>query len=367
MKRLVALLVLSGCTQAPPQQAKFWTAPLIAAGAGKSFAGFSVSRLAVKAGATPTWRSAEYGGPVEAAPIDGFVSQPAWSNGEPSAYVVTEIWEHHPEPWIQPVYQFVKPFDAVAPGTHRTGADGLFGLGVESTFYSPFWRLWWAEPGDAVAPYRDVDQVAGFPQHKGPMVVCPIVPPGMGLVGTTHPFTGAPLQTVNIAHAWASGERVDYLDLGGNRQAANEYEAGADGTVTAAEMYFFASISADASRTLVDLPAVLPENPSQHAFVRRVDVVLDNQAVFVPASLSELRAKVGIVVNVPAADPAIPDAVARRYLLKVAKDGACFMNAALFPQGCTWLDTPAAIAANVPPNRIFETEVTLTATAVLLP
>jgi hypothetical protein len=367
-RRAAALaLLLVGCAQPPADQAWAWATEAMLAAPGKSFAGFDTSRLTVKQGAMVPWRTAEYGvSPPDLAATDAVVVQPAWSEGAPAAYLVTEIWENHPDPWVQPVYHFVKPYDATAPAAHRTGADGVFGVGVESTFYSPYWRLWWVEPGDAVGPYTSVAQIAAFPMHKGPMVVCPIVPPDVTPSGTTHPFTGEPLQAVGIGHAYVDGTRTDYFDFGANRQDVNVYED-VDGTVSPAHLYTFASLAADGTRTLLELPAVLPEDATHHAFVRRVDVVLDSQAVFVPASLPELRSRLRSQVDVPDADPAIPAAVARRYLLRVAKDGACFASAASFPAGCAWLDSEAALEAAIASNRLLETQVTLTATAVMLP
>lgn len=356
--RALGLLLLAGCAvPAAPERGFAWPVETFFRARDRDFGGFNTLRLAVKSGEAVPWRTGV------TATQDAVVVHPAYADGAPSAYVVTEVWEAHPDVWVPPVYQFVDPYDATNLGANRTATEGVFGVGVDSTFYSPFWRMWVAVTAGEVGPFTDVRQITHFAMHKGPVVVCPIVPDGVRVSGTTHPFTGATLQDVPAGRAWVNGEKVEYLDLGPNRQLV---EGEVDGAVRAASMYFFAFLNVDGTRALLELPAVLPANAREHAYVRRVDVVLSGEAVFVPAG-HPLRAPLDGRVSMPNPDPAILDAVANAHLLRVAKDGACFANAATFPGACQWLDSEPAIQQHVAAHRRIETDVTLTATAVLLP
>lgn len=356
--RPLGLLLLASCAlPAAPEYGLSWPVETFFRARDRDFGGFNTSRLAVQASEPVPWR------PGATATRDAVVVHPAYEGGAPAAYVVTEVWEAHPDLWVQPVYQFVSSFDATDPGARHTGADGVFGVGTDSTFYSPFWRLWWAEPAGAIGPFTDVRQISRFPMHRGAIVLCPIVPDGVGLSGATHPLTGAPLQDVPIGRAWANGARVEYLNLGVNRQLV---EGDVDGVVRTAPMYFFAFMNVDGTRTLLELPAVLTAGAREHAYVRRVDAVLAGEAVFVPAG-HPLRAPLEGRVSMPSPDPAISAAVANAHLLRVAKSGACFASAATFPSGCEWLDSESAVRQHFAADRLLETNVTLTATAVHRP
>lgn len=336
------------------------------------FGGYPVSRLVVKAGAEVPWHGAEYDGVATVAQADAVVVHPAFAAGDVAAFAITEVWENHPDPWVEPVYQFVEEFDADNPfGRRKTSGGkpvpGLFGVGTDSTFYSPFWRLQFAVAGSDPGPFTNVHDITQYAMHRGPVVICPIVPDGVRLSAARRPLSGDVFPDVAVGPAYVNGALVSYLDFGPNRQVANAYEDGADGTVTAADLYVWVSLAADGTRTLLELPPVLPAEAHEHAYVRRVDVVLGDRPVFVPAALTALRAKlVAAGVTVPPADPAISAAVAARYALRVAAEDTCFSAAANFPQGCEWLDDEARVVKLTPANRIIETLVTYTATPVLL-
>ncbi len=358
MRLAVALLALASCAVPPaPERAKAWAAPAFFENRDGDFGGFLAKRLAVKAGEEIPWR------PGTTSSIDALVVHPAYLDGAPSAYLVTEVWQRHPDLWVQPVYLFVREYDATNPFARLSGADNIFGVGTDSTFYSPFWRAYFAEQGDAVPPFTSVRDITGMTMHEGAIVMCPIVPPGVGVSSGFHPFTGAQLQEVRYPQAYVNGERVSYLNLGANRQRVHGENRD---LVRPEPMFFFAALNADGSTELLDLPAVLPHDAHEHTYVRRVDVVLTpDEAVFVPASRPDLRAALGAKVNVPAADPAIPESVANAHLMRVAKHGACFASAATFPAACEWLDSAAAVRDAIAESRLLETDVTLAATAVL--
>jgi hypothetical protein len=197
--------------------------------------------------------------------------------------------------------------------------------------------------------YTNVSQVAKLEKRRGPLIVCPIVPEGVELSTTTHPFLpDAGLEAYGRGDAYVNDAKVHYLHLGADRQVANMYEGEVDGIVEAADLYFFTRNAADGGRELLlDVPAVLPEDATHHAYVRRVDVVLRDEAVFVPSE-----------------HPAITGDVADWYRGRVAAwaDGGCFDDPLTFPGACEWLDSEQAIEEHIPPSRIIETDVTLTAT-----
>ncbi len=206
--------------------------------------------------------------------------------------------------------------------------------------------------------------------------MCPIVPSDLsGLAAPAgqapvRPFSHEPVQVPPIVSAYADGAPATYIDFGLDRQVDDLYDNEGDGIVEAADFYVFAKDLPDGGRSLYNLPAILPDDALHHAYVRRSDVVLAGEAVFVPAANTALHDEVvkflGDAGVVPAADPLIPTDLGNRYMLRVATDASCFDNVNVFPQGCTWLDSEDAIDNLVPPSRVIETKVTLTATAVLL-
>lgn len=338
--RLRWLLVLAACAPASPPRAIAWPAATFLRDPDKSldFGGFQTKELADK--------SAKL-----------LLVQPAWGDGQRLGYIVSEIWVGHPDLWVQPVYN-LKPVQA----------ETIFSVDIDSTFYSPYWRAWrvsGAEPGNR---YVRVSDVNALPRQKGPLVVCPIVPDGMGL----GPPADLRLRDGGIEPgvAFVNGHRVEYFSFGPERQAAEPYAGGdLDGVVRPAELYLFAARGADGGRELLrELPAVLPEDTWHHAYVRRVDVLLEREAVFVPAGDSTgLREKLrGLGVNVPAASVAIAADLAETHRGHVAIDGSCFESAAGFPASCEWLDSEAALDEGIPASRHFATDVTLTANPVYL-
>ncbi len=109
-----------------------------------TFSGFPTSkRIATFDGGIP-WRTAEYEDPPAVA--DGSkqaVVQPAFANGDVAAYVITEIWDTHPDPWVQPIYH--------VEAARRCASRPCWASGVDSTFYSPYWRIY-DVPGGSAQP-----------------------------------------------------------------------------------------------------------------------------------------------------------------------------------------------------------------------
>jgi hypothetical protein len=356
---------LLSCTGAPPPGVgKVWPTRDFFARPSATFSGFPASRLVSMDGGIP-WRTSEYEA-VPAVTDSGWslAVQPAFQSGEVAAYVVTEIWDTHPDPWIQPVYQ-----------VHHNGmVNGVFGVGVDSTFYSPYWRIYDAQQTTQEGPFVSVADIVNqqLPLTKGPIWVCPIVPSEVtgyakGSDGkAVRPFTHEEVTPPEVGLAWADGTVVGYLNFG-ERQVGQLYE-GEDGTVEPDDLYVFTRADADGRRTPLELPAVMADEAQVHAYVRRVDVVLQGEAVFVPAEKGPLHDKVvaflGDAGFVPV-DPGVTEPLASKYTLRVASTFGCFQDGGVFPDDCEWLDSESAID-ELPPSRVLDTDVTLTATPVLL-
>ncbi len=296
---------------------------------------------------------------------DGWTVQPAFARGQPAAYVVSELWVAHPDPWIQPVYILM---NATGELVRQKADDGrvvpiVFGVGEESTFYSPYWQaiLVRAQPAppDGLPDTRAVLEAA-TELVEGAKPLCPITPEGFGLAraggAAVHPLTQTPLKPVSGGRVRIDGATAAYIDFGLDR-----FLVTAGGLVLPTRIFFFTRM-VNGQRTLLELPAVLANNAVRSGYARRFDVVLDHETVFVPAGgqWDAVRARLGAA----ATDPAIPTEVANAYALRVAKTSTCFASAATFPMGCDWLDSESAIDL-LEPRRIIRTEVTMTAVPLL--
>lgn len=336
MKKLGLLLLLAACNPGPAAPpAKFWTAAdfLTYQGQDLNFGGFFPDELARAEGAPLRFQpGTQSGGP-------GLTLFPAVADGAPAAFAITDIWQDHPEPWVQPVWA---PFDQ--NGVRPEGVLNVFPVDVGSTFYSPFWRaellLTEGLTDSTFRSARDVLSSTKYERRTGPLILCPIVPEGTTFAndgsGPEDPVTLRPLQSLpsKTASAWVDGKQVAYLDFGADRAASNGQDLIED------QAWFF--VSAAGERPL-PLAAILPSDPKRHSFVRRVDVVLPaGSAAFVPSNRPDLRALLlARDLTVPDVAPAL-DAFPQ-FALRVAANPACFEDAN-FPAACDWLDSPARIA-----------------------
>lgn len=325
------------------------------------FGGIPTRRLGVNEGAVIPWREK----PFEAQDSvqlsgRGLPVWPAFADGKTASMLITEIWQNHPTPWVQPVYQFR------TDGKPRPDLRGIFAVGVDSTFYTPFWRAEWAAVGADTGSeaFTSVTSVldSKVAVTRGAMVVCPIVPNDVLLAsadGTTavRPLTGEPVPSVTRAEAWVDGTVVNYLGVGINRQTVTE-----NALPIETPMYFF--VRADGQG--YSLPPILPADPTKHSLHRRYNVVLPSSAgVFVPPVRTELRQLLADEgAPVPAADPLIAEETSRPYLLRVATNPSCFTKAAEFPSSCHWLDSQVALEAAIGQDVRVRTEVLITASTL---
>jgi hypothetical protein len=340
---LSVALALSACSPGEPEPiSEVWTARefLAMQGSGLDLGGWLPDELLTVEGAPLRFQpGTQSGGP-------GLTLFPAVADGAVAAFVITDIWRNHPEPWVQPVWA---PFDE--NGDRPDGVRNVFPVNVDSTFYSPFWR---AEllltPGLTPETFRSARDVYGVEADRrtGGIILCPIVPASTKFAddgsGPREPLTLRPLPKLpeKTAIAWVDGQEVSYFDFGFDRVQAEAQN------LTETNAYFFVS---SAEGKPLPLAAVLRGNPEQHSLVNRVDVVLpEGSAPFVPANRSDLRALVVAAgLSVPTPPPAL-DAFPE-LALRVATNPECFESAS-FPTACTWLDTTARVEALATSQRI---------------
>lgn len=320
---VVAALVLTSCTASPTSaDAKFWPAAdfFNKNAAEVSFGGWLPAELVVKEGAPLTFHDgAQQGGA-------GFTIFPGVAEGESAPFFITEVWQQWPEPWVQPVWAPGKPL------------SNVFSVDVDSTFYSPFWRIEWLQ--DVTTQPRGGRDALKYPSTPGPLVLCPIVPEGIRFAndgtGEKDPATLDALPqlgpTLQLARGFVEGHDITYFDFGPNRFISPEAQRVED-----ARGYFFV----DGEGKNLPIAAVLPADPKRHPLIERVNVKLPaTGGVYVPSSRTALRAKLGDLAPLPSA---ANDGVSR-LTMRAVVDVACF-QAADFPAGCQWLDRSSAVEA----------------------
>lgn len=385
-----AALVAAGCTSTVPahERAEFWTLEDFehaAPGSGYGYGGQAVDwggilsdSVITPAGYPLPFLSRPYAAEVAVQSEAGMGLNvfPCYCEGKPAAYAIAEVWTNWPPIWVQPLYLPVTAWDAANPGGKRVeGALPVFAVDEESTFYSPYWIVYFAvvPPETPAADLRTSKAVLdrATELHRGPAKVCSVAPEGLslavanGAAGPVHPFTGVEAQTPRVGQAWAEGREVGVLDFGADR-----FEWDEGGVVEETAMFTLATVGPDGERHPLPVPRVAGVGPLRSGKQAKAPlnrpafgslwrlhtaVVPRTAGAFVPSSLPELRQKVrdagGLLV--PDLHPEIqerPDA--RDYLLRVALDPTCFADPARFPDECRFLDSQAAVEGLLPWDAI---------------
>ncbi len=334
-------VLLAACNAGPAAPlAKFWSVRDFSKPSG-DFGGFLPSELLALEGASLRFQPGnQVGG-------NGLILFPAVADRAVASFIITDIWQDHPEPWVQPVWA---PLDE--NGAPVDGVANVFPVDVDSTFYSPFWR---AEllltPGLTPTTFRSGRDVlnAKVDRRSGAIILCPIVPKGTLVAtdgtGAKEPLTLRPVVVpMATSPAWVDGREVAYLGIGADRVQADGQN------LRETLVYFF--VSAAGQRPL-PLAAVLPPEPTRNSLVRRVDVVIPpGAAPFVPSNRPELKALLEArEVSVPVVNGAL-DAFPE-FALRVATNPSCFEDPS-FPTACDWLDTPARLEGLPVDQRIVQ-------------
>ena len=211
---------------------------------------------------------------------DGINVFPAFSEGAPAAYAVTEYWDQFPKVWLQPLYFLVRGFNPSTGGPIFVDGQAIFGVGTGSRFYSSYWQIYYVVVPDSVTktePYTSEKAIfdAGFPLAKGALTFCAIGPKDTNLawtgelaaVGanpklvpvTTHPLLpDIKLPLRGTAQGWVEGQKIWFVDFGRNRFHVDEHLV-----VEADVLYKFAVRDAIGRPHLIPIPSVGGAGP-QH-------------------------------------------------------------------------------------------------------
>lgn len=378
----LAVALAAACSpERPPPASTLYTLDdmLTAARAGGTIDGIPALALVTPAsqalpGFSPPYAAAAQ---FQSANNDGINVMLAFSEGQPAAYVITEVWHHLPALWIQPLYR-AATFDQRGPTVVPNGR-AVFGVGAKTRFYSPFWRVIYFElpPGANVDDFRSEKQIldAKLPLHEGAGRLCSIAPEGVeparpaSSAAALRPLFGDRVGAVHSRVAWLDGQEIWFVDFGNDRFTWDEQT----GIINESALFKLSVRATDGSLQPVDLlPGVggtgplyahAPEDapngrPRYGALWHEYNVLIPAGAgVFVTSQRAALRAQVAAAgVLAPPVDPAIearPDAAS--YQLRVARNPACFTDPANFPATCRWLDSQSAIE-ELPVATIADTD-----------
>jgi hypothetical protein len=301
--------------------------------------------------------------------------------GKPAAYVATDFWYDRDEVWVQPVWIPVTAWDPQRPFAHVIPkSNWIFSVGPGSAFYSPYWRFEFVEVPEDTQPnqLRSAADVLNASKgiHDGALWIFSLLPLDVRVsapagADPVRPLNGDALMPVKLRQGWVEGQLWGVFDYGLDLFTTH----GAD-VVDETPIYRFVTALPDGGEDPIDVPEVggvgapysgagpkLQDGaPTFGGLWRLYDVALPSSAaVFVPPSLPEMRQRLTAQGAVQV--PELPDAVgsdprAGDYALRVAVDGACFDGG--FPDGCTWLDSQAALEAAIPEASILATDVTTT-------
>lgn len=391
MRRAALLLALglAGCAKASDEApAKVWALGAIREAArSHEVLGEDVPAdgLVAFRGQPIPFRAAPYPqGPAFQAPdVDGAPVFPSFCEGQPAAYLTTDVWYDRAPVWVQPLYIAVTAWDAASPFSKRlAGALPVFAPGAESSFYSPYWQVKFAvvaadtDPG-ALKTAKDVlDRASEL--HDGPKKLCSLTPLDMAPAAPAgdvprRPLTGEPVGRVRVGQGWADGKLTGFFDYGNDRFTASE-----DGEVVEAPIFHFVAPDPAGELKPIGLPSVAgvgplfsgaaPDAPNGiprfGGLWRLVKVQLPaTAAVFLPPGFEGLRPQLEAsgAISAPVPDPAAAvDPRAPAYALRVALDARCFAGDGGFPDGCTWLDSQAALEQHLPSTAFTSTDTTLT-------
>ncbi|MBZ4422841.1 hypothetical protein [Myxococcus sp. RHSTA-1-4] len=324
---------------------------------------------------------------VQAEGRDGFNVLPAFSEGKPASFAVLEVWERVPEVWVQPWYVLVTAYDPAHPDAHRLpGALPLVDIGEESVFYSPFWEVTYVVVPEGTPPERYTSVVdlfsARLPMYRGGGLLAPLAPADVAPVATeggtpVRPLSGDDVGAPRAGEVWLRGRRVTYLDFGASAFTWST-AAERNGAVTEVPLYLFASRDARGHPVSLGLPAVIGSSPrgSARAATRSASgaprfgaltrphlaLLPPGAGPFIPSELGMLKVSLRERgVTVVDAHPTVEHlAEAKDYVLRVALNPECFKDLVGFPRACRWLDSQAAVEANVEPLAVVPQDVLFT-------
>jgi hypothetical protein len=295
---------------------------------------------------------------------------PAFSEGQPAAYVMPELWVDFDRVWAQPWYTLLTAWDAKSPSQNRvknadgTNAPPVFDVGPDSLFYSPLWLNDYVvlPAGADPAAYTSADQFfdQNLAVYQGPAWTYSVRPDNVKLGAMpVHPYLGTPVASFlsEAPVSWVDGKSMGYFNEGSNNFKFD------DGLVVEEVPLFELAVRGpDGKPVSLHAPRVMGSGP---VFARRPADAPGGRPRF--GAYSRITFAVASA-NAAAFDPDMyPDAAAllssatmpinpEVYRGRVANDVACFGKPD-FPAACTWLDSQARIEDAVGAGGIVVTEV----------
>lgn len=383
----LVLVLLCACESEKPPPFRLWTIDdiLEAAEEGESYAGIAGPMVASAPGERIAWLSPPYAATeaTNGTDLPGLAVLPSFSEGRPVAYFVSEIWQGYPEVWVQPMYILVTAFDEKAPFANQLqDAKPIFGIDVDSAFYSPYWEVFYVKvPADTPPDrYRSAQQLldAGFPMKKGPGLFCALSHRRFGIAlpagaGPVRPLSGQPVDAEIDPESdwgWVDGRKVYTLTLGPDTFAWDE-----ERYVREDALFVLARRGPDGEPAPIGVPTVGGTGPlgshtppdvrngrARFGSLWRMILVLvpDRSGVVVPEGLPELKALVersGLVAP-PLAATVVEKNTDGRYTGRVAREPRCFDDTPEypFPDSCQFLDGQEAVE-KLPSQSFFPTDV----------
>ncbi len=288
---------------------------------------------------------------------------PAYSEGEPAAYVLPEIWLNFDEIWVQPWYELVTAWNDrsnaqnALKGPNDEDAPPVWDVSHRSLFYSPFWVVFYAvvPPGTAYDHYTSVEQIVndGLPIYRGAPWIYSVRPEEVFLgQRPLHPYLQKEVATSlrEFPLSFVDDEPVPYFDEGFNNF---EYDPRTQ-VVEEAPLFMLAKRDAEGRTAFLDAPHVIGTGP---LLARRPPAVYNGKPRFgsytrfyiatVPATADvfnpDVHTAAAAALVAQGLDPqAYRGRVARNALKLVERDRACF-ELPDFPASCVWLDSQARI------------------------
>jgi hypothetical protein len=373
----LALVAVACSSQPPPPATAVFTIDTLAA---------LHDRSVTPPGAPLPFMGGDYpsfGTGVQSAASAGLSVFPAFAEGQPAAYLQTEMWEDFERVWMQPMYVAVVPEGAPEPLP-------VFGVSAGSAFYAPYWQVFNYTPiaGIQFKSSRDVID-SGVKLTAGVGKFCSLT--GDGNLGTAvqqgaavpvRPLNGAVVGQARATDGYVDGRLTHCIDLGNDQRFTWNYE---NLVVDETPMYAFAREGTNQAPIPVDLPRIAGTGPL-HAprcdgrgncagvsngvptfggLWRLSTVLLPPSAdVYVRplASAAKLR---GLVEDMgfPAA---VPDQdLGDDFSLRVASNGSDCLGQGKRVAACKWLDSQNAIEAQLPDFRVTETGTRLSCPLIL--
>ena len=361
----MALIVLGACSQAPaPPAAKLWTL-------------FDVEAL-YASGAVPSKAIADNAGLPGGIPLELILNgttlkrRTALADGQSVEFLTTEVWAHYPQVWMQPAYV---PITGWTNGTPQILGgkpwQPIFSVGPASGFYSPFWQIVYAEvPADTMrGTLTSARQIldGGYALTPSGGWTMPLLPDGITSDATGVP---APLE------GFLDGAPISFINFGTSTFTWDP----ATNVVQPAPIYLLTFVGPDGSPLASpEIPTVLGAGPPgtgvaipgsgqrDSAYWRVNTVVVPGTArVFVqPYSQLSTDLPDGFATLTGFATGA-SELQINQYSGHVALNPSCFDDPGLLdhddanPASCTWLDSEAALQANLDLSTEEPTAVTLT-------